>query len=207
MPAGPISIHALLAESDPRSGGPWQAEHRISIHALLAESDWEYWVGGYGTANHFYPRSPCGERPGGYAVDNIPVAISIHALLAESDCNRLHPSQASSHFYPRSPCGERLLTEINKMATGQISIHALLAESDSRSRSGRTSTSAFLSTLSLRRATRRAPPRFLMTRFLSTLSLRRATGIPNQVGTWEVISIHALLAESDPRHRISTKTQ
>ena len=22
----------------------------------------EYWVGGYGTANNFYPRSPCGER-------------------------------------------------------------------------------------------------------------------------------------------------
>ena len=34
----------------------------ISIHALLAESD-EYWVGGYGTSNNFYPRSPCGERP------------------------------------------------------------------------------------------------------------------------------------------------
>ena len=55
-----ISIHALLAESDKRDRD--------------AESD----------ALHFYPRSPCGERP-------------------------RSPSHSSGccHFYPRSPCGER----------------------------------------------------------------------------------------------------
>ena len=38
--------------------------------------------------NHFYPRSPCGERQAN-AVDQIlPGHISIHALLAESDALR-----------------------------------------------------------------------------------------------------------------------
>ena len=78
-----ISIHALLAESDLTVPDLGKRDIRISIHALLAESDIThmlplahvliflstlslrratYWVGGYGTANNFYPRSPCGER-------------------------------------------------------------------------------------------------------------------------------------------------
>ena len=56
-----ISIHALLAESDPCYDTSISYLYKISIHALLAESD------------------SC-------IVDLIiPVAISIHALLAESD--------------------------------------------------------------------------------------------------------------------------
>ena len=39
-PDAHISIHALLAESDLHSAGPWQAGYTISIHALLAESDY-----------------------------------------------------------------------------------------------------------------------------------------------------------------------
>ena len=79
----------------------------ISIHALLAESDFTLlWdnntygtflstlslrrATGHGDAvrhreRHFYPRSPCGERPQ-------------HWPCSQSH----HP-----HFYPRSPCGER----------------------------------------------------------------------------------------------------
>ena len=56
----------------------------------------------------------------------------------------------------------------------------------------------FLSTLSLRRATRE--PTALRTphhRFLSTLSLRRATKSTRQIKQTYRISIHALLAESD----------
>ena len=80
-----ISIHALLAESD--VDGRLQsrtyqaflstlslrratialitsnATARISIHALLAESDVDAVVEETGVAD-FYPRSPCGERPG-----------------------------------------------------------------------------------------------------------------------------------------------
>ena len=35
---------------------------KISIHALLAESDKIDKISNL-TARHFYPRSPCGERP------------------------------------------------------------------------------------------------------------------------------------------------
>ena len=82
-----------------------------------------------------------------------PKTISIHALLAESDI-------------------EHLLI-IND--TSDISIHALLAESDQRQQRVVDRPQAFLSTLSLRRAT------ISTTRKIYT----------------HIISIHALLAESD----------
>ena len=78
--------------------------------------------------------------------------ISIHALLAESD-----------------------ESTVDEVLTNEISIHALLAESDPADRCGAFCRSLFLSTLSLRRATR-----------------RKRDGA--QAGS---ISIHALLAESD----------
>ena len=57
---------------------------------------------------------------------------------------------------------------------------------------------SFLSTLSLRRATRQMPLiRFFLGIFLSTLSLRRATAVIRRAVCAYYISIHALLAESD----------
>ena len=57
---------------------------------------------------HFYPRSPCGERPTRQCCAVGPVTISIHALLAESDRQRRNTGgTAPPYFYPRSPCGER----------------------------------------------------------------------------------------------------
>ena len=78
---------------------------------------------------HFYPRSPCGERRGRSA-------------------GRYH----QNYFYPRSPCGERPPAE-----------------------------NAY----------------FTAVQFLSTLSLRRATRGTMRKKTSKNISIHALLAESD----------
>ena len=80
---------------------------KISIHALLAESDSAPARKRTGR-NHFYPRSPCGERllPSWELYQML--RISIHALLAESDATN-HGQATSAH---------------------QISIHALLAESD-----------------------------------------------------------------------------
>ena len=100
--------------------------------------------------------------------------ISIHALLAESDALDWFSSGGACDFYPRSPCGERLrqrLIEFGKFR--------------------------FLSTLSLRRATRLFFIIFNLFRFLSTLSLRRATGQATNTRQERQISIHALLAESD----------
>ena len=58
-----------------------------------------------------------------------------------------------------------------------ISIHALLAESDVKGAAALFLPAAFLSTLSLRRATTESSRLQARPQFLSTLSLRRATGI------------------------------
>ena len=79
--------------------------------------------------------------------------ISIHALLAESDG----------------------ISRVKRLLPSWISIHALLAESDPR--------------IALMVG---KPPAFL-----STLSLRRATLYVNMPCAFDIISIHALLAESD----------
>ena len=148
----------------------------ISIHALLAESDIEKDLCQIVADFHFYPRSPCGERR----------------------APRITPT-ASRNFYPRSPCGERRGSGVGSWPRG-----------------------IFLSTLSLRRATGilAISLRIVFAEFLSTLSLRRATylgagqscdvrdfyprspcGERQSLGLlgWlrVLISIHALLAESD----------
>ena len=149
------------------------------------------------------------------------MTISIHALLAESDrepATRRHDQY--NDFYPRSPCGERHAQDFPTLHHIFISIHALLAESDQYWATRARAAQQFLSTLSLRRATRRAhvaaearcqflstlslrratKPNKLAERklvFLSTLSLRRATQRHLPGNTHRQISIHALLAESD----------
>ena len=172
-PVDYISIHALLAESDVKSFMR-NGFFLISIHALLAESDV---VCGCPRVDfgHFYPRSPCGER--------------------------LRSCPASSprrYFYPRSPCGERL-KEVEKLSrVTVISIHALLAESDGGIIWWDFVGRRFLSTLSLRRATCSFCPADSQGRHFyprspcgERLSKNAAIGNPT------LISIHALLAESD----------
>ena len=84
-------------------------------------------------------------------------------------------SSLTVYFYPRSPCGERQKLILQFLSLLRISIHALLAESDSIDNSEISDNLTFLSTLSLRRATR---------------------NIADAVKHVQ-ISIHALLAESD----------
>ena len=192
---------------------------------------------------HFYPRSPCGERPttfngdfkAGQFLSTLSLRrataigrwgtgardISIHALLAESDPRKAVTTRGNHrYFYPRSPCGERLSMDALESYLINISIHALLAESDMARNWISTTTSRFLSTLSLRRATFFAifKPQILTyfyprspcgerrhwqtgqsrtRQFLSTLSLRRATVGDTPPCCGCMISIHALLAESD----------
>ena len=129
-------------------------------------------------------------------------------------------SPLPANFYPRSPCGERLRAVFNAACASSISIHALLAESDHINaadfHSFRISIHALLaeSDLVAQLTTR------VHTAFLSTLSLRRATSLPNNTAlsgfdfyprspcgerltmdgrahNISGISIHALLAESD----------
>ena len=101
----------------------------------------------------FYPRSPCGERHYFCKDHYAAVSISIHALLAESDHPARHSTIPCGNFYPRSPCGERPSWASMFALTTYISIHALLAESDFTLLWDNNTYGTFLSTLSLRRAT------------------------------------------------------
>ena len=227
LPGGDISIHALLAESDVANPCVLSSYLTISIHALLAESD-RFRYTAKTDSYDFNPRSPCGERPvdlcivpevhgfqstlslrratyrswvisgpstqfqstlslrratAGLAFGHFIVPISIHALLAESDLE------------PHKIIDDELV----------ISIHALLAESDKGGSLACKTDPRFQSTLSLRRATGFFFLfRFLRRRFQSTLSLRRATLGTVPTPFKPVISIHALLAESDVNAAINT---
>ncbi len=128
----------------------------------------------YRQTSYFYPRSPCGERHW----PCVPLVGRAH-FYPRSPCGerrkRINRNIANGHFYPRSPCGERRTAACRIWPLSLISIHALLAESDPGVKLPDNIPLAFLSTLSLRRATQRL-------------------GIVQQlIG----ISIHALLAESD----------
>ena len=147
---------------------------------------------------HFYPRSPCGERPNTSPGPKSMTPISIHALLAESDrsktLSRQSPNRFLStlslrratpflrsgrmtrpYFYPRSPCGER------PHNTDWRGCHR--PDFYPRSPCGERQP----------RQTRHCKK----LRFLSTLSLRRATIATKYSWGGFSISIHALLAESD----------
>ena len=69
----------------------------ISIHALLAESDWKRFPPTC-IIRHFYPRSPCGERPRRESRQQPAGEISIHALLAESDSKSAQNNGALLHI-------------------------------------------------------------------------------------------------------------
>ena len=117
---------------------------------------------------HFYPRSPCGERRRPALSGRPNPSISIHALLAESD-----------------------VTVLGIQHRVGISIHALLAESDNRRPIFFMCGKAFLSTLSLRRATYKNHHPLESGKFLSTLSLRRAT--------WQVYNFNKDCLDFYPR--------
>ena len=124
-----------------------------------------------------------------------------------------------SYFYPRSPCGERHQLCEQAAIAAFISIHALLAESDLLAGYRRLVKQEFLSTLSLRRATvYLALIRYLINFYprspcgerrksnkLAGLKLdfypRSPCGerlTPARIlSRLSLISIHALLAESD----------
>ena len=170
-----ISIHALLAESD-------LMEHLDCKHTkgfLSTLSLRRATVRGSQARapnGDFYPRSPCGERPPRLSrVVPTPIflstlslrratvhelgrqagiLISIHALLAESD-----PYMAAMYmcttpnFYPRSPCGERQRWSRGRRYPANFYPRSPCGERHVMN-TGVGYTDIFLSTLSLRRATR-----------------------------------------------------
>ena len=170
---GGISIHALLAESDPLTALPCSLAFlflsTLSLRRATSRAKFAKHL-----QTDFYPRSPCGERPfhlgpallfavflstlslrratSYFRPHRECASISIHALLAESDGWPYSSAAPHPDFYPRSPCGERLIRRGDALKAIR-----------------------FLSTLSLRRATDWLQNWTFFNRFLSTLSLRRAT--------------------------------
>ena len=148
----------------------------------------------------FYPRSPCGERH----IKFIIACYTIDNFYPRSPCGeRLqkcgHELLKCGNFYPRSPCGERLATGQIKPGSGTISIHALLAESDRPSKQCAETGKRFLSTLSLRRATRISKAHGRTSAISIHALLAESDTVPD-LGKGDIgISIHALLAESDHR--------
>ena len=173
----------------------------ISIHALLAESDARLAAFAQHGAEDFYPRSPCGERR--YSLRPPPARgeISIHALLAESDHARVGVAAGAVISI------HALLAESDREPTPtrwpqKISIHALLAESDAVSLSPQSRTYRFLSTLSLRRATSCFAWNCAKCRYFYPRSpCGERLGQGRDLFLVHFISIHALLAESDPTPR------
>ena len=125
--------------------------------------------------SNFYPRSPCGERlflsvssasawqflstlslrraTGLLSPTDPRQTISIHALLAESDHVGAGTIQTPSQISIHALLAESDRISLDGVGVILISIHALLAESDAATRRMISAAVAFLSTLSLRRAT------------------------------------------------------
>ena len=191
-----ISIHALLAESD-NPMMTLELEPVTFLSTLSLRRATSFWVSLAMLNANFYPRSPCGERHNAARKEEHSRKISIHALLAESDHQQQILVLSALQFLSTLSLRRATIKGKPSSPVIGISIHALLAESDTgkgpavkgywnfypRSPCGERRCfycrvqkgKRFLSTLSLRRATR-----------------RRLLGISQ-----DYISIHALLAESD----------
>ena len=127
--ADQISIHALLAESDTSSVNV-SASGSTFLSTLSLRRATHIFDDISGETRHFYPRSPCGERPN-LDADHAQDILFLSTLsLRRATASRLRRLAPKLDFYPRSPCGERPRALRNSQAKQQ-----------------------FLSTLSLRRAT------------------------------------------------------
>ena len=153
--------------------------------------------------SNFYPRSPCGERQIPLlCFPTIKIFLSTLSLRRATSSRHIGKTR-SKHFYPRSPCGERLDKIPNQCQIDQ-----------------------FLSTLSLRRVTTQgvfnlfANPDFyprspcgerlheryrllpVSNHFYPRSPCGERHSDPVTDKAWALISIHALLAESDLQRQI-----
>ena len=148
---------------------------RISIHALLAESDITEMrlalddIKFLSTLSLRRATTVVGSCRKGV------IGFLSTLSLRRATSKPLSRQRPSKNFYPRSPCGERREYWVGGYGTANNFYP--------RSPCGE----------------RRAAMLVLAapSQFLSTLSLRRATAAPSAAATGRIISIHALLAESD----------
>ena len=127
------------------------------------------------------------------------ITISIHALLAESDSILDYFSAVMRQFLSTLSLRRATFVTLSALAPEEF-LSTLSLRRATQPVIMHTWRKTFLSTLSLRRATSSVNTADLEARFLSTLSLRRATVHYDNYNLHCVISIHALLAESDSEH-------
>ena len=192
-----ISIHALLAESD---------THPITIFVSIIEflstlslrRATSAGVNSMLTLIHFYPRSPCGERPVNFQSETRKSHFYPRSPCGERRAPRFAPAASRRNFYPRSPCGERQGISSSRAEAANFYPRSPCGERPFQAARNMQREIVFLSTLSLRRATLLTQSMVaILILFLSTLSLRRATIVGGSGNNAISISIHALLAESD----------
>ena len=148
-------------------------------------------------SRHFYPRSPCGERLFSCFWCIFYLYISIHALLAESDHIHAPNRRPYQHFYPRSPCGERQDRPRPSAGINDFYPRSPCGERLSASDITCAFGKDFYPRSPCGERLEKVPADVFYSAFLSTLSLRRATRRPGLFFQYFWISIHALLAESD----------
>ena len=125
-------------------------------------------------------------------------AISIHALLAESDTLETFERPISESISIHALLAESDYIRPLRFLFYEISIHALLAESDDVHLYEIRVDESFLSTLSLRRATgQRSPGRCPFAHFYPRSPCGERLAKAANLSYILIISIHALLAESD----------
>ena len=147
-----ISIHALLAESDPHIRALRRRQPVFLSTLSLRRATISARRGASASIN-FYPRSPCGER-------HQPVTIRTWRKVFLSTLSLRRATQLYDTY-----------AKVLRVFLSTLSLRRA-----THGTSGSINTGKFLSTLSLRRATRsKTPSRQRHSRFLSTLSLRRAT--------------------------------
>ena len=168
-------------------------------HSMLSLRRATYWATRARAAQlNFYPRSPYGERRRCGCCLRWPKGVFLSTLsLRRATADGQHVVSYHENFYPRSPYGERLIALLCRHSHPHFYPRSPYGERQGPVRCT-VHAGKFLSTLSLRRATRLL---LLLLRwwrkFLSTLSLRRATHLIAQAVKKLGISIHALLTESD----------
>ena len=125
---------------------------------------------------YFYPRSPCGERPTASRRKTTDMRFLSTLSLRRATTYGTRIVSRYTNFYPRSPCGERPIIFCKLLDSLVISIHALLAESDLGKWDVReTPPLISIHALLAESDTARSLFSIVFPKFLSTLSLRRAT--------------------------------
>ena len=147
---------------------------------------------------NFYPRSPCGERlPEGVKGKAHHSGFLSTLSLRRATLRKFRWVLLVGNFYPRSPCGERL----SGLCKGANMAHFYPRSpcGERRCRPGNcTRCCAFLSTLSLRRATNTNLGRHRGNDdFYPRSPCGERLDMSSAYPAVQCISIHALLAESD----------